>query len=477
MLGRFFVSRWFVHFYTEFKATFEAFEREIGAQPLRADTTSSFSSTETSNSYTVIYLGRGKGIVYVLLIAFNAGVVAGANFIFVFMLNRNPTSLSLAQFTLSVFKIFWAWVCSKVTQLLAKELDKHDTSLKRGMTTTLCVITLFNNIVVPYVVAMVITSSCFYNVFHSGDRITSKFTFRECGVYEDNECLGATTIAYSELAPPFVYSSQCAGTILTYYAPSFVYMCIIQGLLLPFIRWIVQRYLPYVEEHMPRKEYPLVYKMFYWSIPLILKPVPATLEAPLPHRGPYFDARGFIATLLNYLAVLLTFGVVFPPLAVSLTMTIISTVFFTRLEIKRYFKDAARKGSALYIDRIDKECVGIGSFVLLKRAITLLATLSYWFYALFLFDIVGTGGQFKDSFWVFIVMIFLPAVLMGGYEVYCFGCWLRDVFVPKTTQNDNILHVDENETVSPMGRQRPVSGIEMSVLPTLKHQLSASPTV
>lgn len=477
MMGRVFVSRWFVHFYTEFKATFEAFEREIGVQPTRADTTSSFSSTEASDSSIVIYLGRGKGVIYMLLIAFNAGVVVSANGIFIDMLNRNPTSLSLAQFTLSVFKIFWAWVCSKVTQLVAKQFDKHDASLKRGLTTTLCVITLFNNIVVPYLVVMFITTSCFRNAYKPGHEITSKFTYEDCAVYEDHECQSATTTAFSELSPPFVYSSQCSGTILAYYAPSFVYMCIIQGMLQPFVRWIVQRYLPYVEEYVPRKKYPLPYTMFYWCIPLILKPVPAVLEAPPAQKGPYFDARGFIATLLNYLAVLLTFGVVFPPLAVSLTMTIISTVFFARLEIKRFFKDAARKGSALYIDRIDKECVGIGSFVLLKRAITLLATLSYWFYALFLFDIVGTGGEFRNSFWVFVVMIFLPAVLMGCYEVYCFGFWLRREFFPKTTQKDNILHMDEAETVSPLGRQRPVSGIEMSVLPTLKDQLSTSPTV
>eukprot|EP01032_Pedospumella_encystans_P019747 gene19747-22451_t len=66
MLALVFLSYRFVYYYKEFKSTFEAFEREIGVQPVQRDTT--VNATEKSDSSTVVYLGRGKGLIYVLLI-------------------------------------------------------------------------------------------------------------------------------------------------------------------------------------------------------------------------------------------------------------------------------------------------------------------------------------------------------------------------------------------------------------------------
>ena len=228
---------------------------------------------------------------------------------------------------------------------------KHHEDLKKGLFSTLCVITLFNNIVVPCLVVMAISTPCFLHVFTQSEKVDVCYSYVECEEYVQivqGQCLNREQTVDNSYRPPFVYSYQCAGTILSYYAPSFMYTSIIQGIWFPLVRWTVARSLKIFSPHT------LLHKLLLKFAPLILKPVPVTSEPPPADVGPFFDSRSFVAMLLNYLAVIMTFGVVFPPVAFAMTVTIISTVFFTRHEIKRFLKDAANKGSFKYIDRIDR---------------------------------------------------------------------------------------------------------------------------
>jgi hypothetical protein len=46
---------------------------------------------------------------------------------------------------------------------------------------------------------------------------------------------------------------------------------------------------------------------------------------------PIFDANNFITALITYLGILLTFGVVFPPLAVVMCAAMLSVAWQTKL--------------------------------------------------------------------------------------------------------------------------------------------------
>jgi len=282
------------------------------------------------------------------------------------------------------------------------------------------VITMFNSIVVPCLVVLVVSSTCFYNAFVPNNLVESSYSYNECDDFDQTGCAShIVTVTYSSFHPPFVYSYQCAGTILTYYAPSFVYMCILQGLLIPLARYCVLPVLSWIPESTR------LHRLIRWCVPLILKPVPIEPDACPSNAGPYFNARSFLVLIVNYLAVIMTFGVVFPPVAVSMAVTIISCVFFTRLEVKKFMKDAARKGAVKFIEHVDKECMCIGTSSMLIHMIMLLVTLSCWFYSLFLFDIHGDQVQFKGAYWVLLVMFFQPIFLYCIYESYIGKSFVR----------------------------------------------------
>lgn len=307
-----------------------------------------------------------------------------------------------------------------------------------------------------------VSSSCFFNAFVPNNLVESSYAYRECEDFDEVGCANdALIVTNSSLSPPFVYSYQCAGTILTYYAPSFVYMCILQGLMIPFARWTVPILLNYFSEHN------ILHKFIRWIAPPILRPVSAERGAKPSEKSPYFDARSFLVLIVNYLAVIMTFGVVFPPVAVSMAVTIVSSVFFTRLEMKKFMKDAASKGAIKFIKHVDKECMCIGTSAMLMHTIMLLVTLSCWFYSLFLFDILGDQVQLKGAYWVLLVMFFQPIFLYCVYELYIGNRFVRArlnlmaMLSGKPNAANNDVRVFQN-TSSPMVEDQ--LEVEMSTL-------------
>lgn len=451
----------FVFFFREHDAACNIFDREIdfdkqGEERIRINSTSSVDS-----SRTVVYIRQSKSLVFATLICTNAVVVIGANVGFVVMVQYlNQTAASMAQVALSIFKVGWGWICCNTTYHIDQELGQHQTNLKNGLFSALCVITVFNSIVVPCLVVMAISSTCFYNAFVPSESVESSYTYDECVYYEQTGCASyVTREAQTSIQPPFVYSYQCAGTILTYYAPSFVYVCFIQGLLIPFVRWTIPSLLILFPELTK------FHWLMRWFVPKILNPVRGALPSTI---SPYFDARSFLVQMVNYLAVIMTFGVVFPPVAVCTVLTIISSGFFTYLEVKKFIKDAASKGAVKFIERIDRECMCMGTSAMLMHTIMMLVTISCVFYSIFLFDILGDQLHFKRSYWVVLVLIFEPLFLFCVYEMYIGSSfvrarlWVLAVLSGRSTKADHVVKVF-HETPSPLVENVPCE-VEMPTL-------------
>ena len=161
-----------------------------------------------------------------------------------------------------------------------------------------------------------------------------------------------------------------------------------------------------------------------WAFPYVLQPI--VEGEPLPKkRGPVFDARQLLVTVLTSLGTLLTFGAVFPPLAVPIAVTIMSSVFFARLELKRLVQEATWLQRYDYIEAIDQDCLRVGSDSMLLRAVRMLIYLSFCFYTLFIFDTLGDAVGFDASFWVLIVVPALPLTLDWVFYAYSGTTFVR----------------------------------------------------
>jgi hypothetical protein len=133
-----------------------------------------------------------------------------------------------------------------------------------------------------------------------------------------------------------------------------------------------------------------------------------------------FNELNFHSTLLVYLALILTFGVTFPPLAVTLGFATVSIVYFTRYRLGRLVDCAIDVGQLQYIDLIEKGCTGIGA-TSLTSIMWALVTISSLFYTLFLFDTLGDSVGFSGAYWVLIIVPLTPLWMYSiawGYDKY-----------------------------------------------------------
>ena len=132
---------------------------------------------------------------------------------------------------------------------------------------------------------------------------------------------------------------------------------------------------------------------------------------------PIFDAPQYVIAQLTYLCLLMTFGAVFPPLAVALAVTMIGTATFTRLKVGRLLTHAQSQKFAGYEAIVEAECANVASSSMLLRSMWFIVHLSAAFYALFLFDTLGDVEGFGGAYWVLIVIPMLPAVVYCAYYV------------------------------------------------------------
>jgi hypothetical protein len=116
---------------------------------------------------------------------------------------------------------------------------------------------------------------------------------------------------------------------------------------------------------------------------------------------------------------ILTFGAVFPPLAVSLAVTIMSLTYFTKLNWGRFIYNALEAKQQHYVDAVEVECSKVNTVSLLQSAKWMLITLSCWFYTLFLFDTLGDAVGFAGAYWVLIVVPLMPLCIYALLNFYC----------------------------------------------------------
>jgi Leucine-rich repeat (LRR) protein len=358
-------------------------------------------------------------VTYTPMLLMNVTVVLSANVVFVYIvLYRSAQFLTFAQIVLSLFKLFWNKVGSRlISRWTAHIISKKNVRFARSEFFVLqLLIAVINNIGIPCLVIVFTSPVCLYHIFIAADPVQSYFTTAECVETEGEICVEFSTILHSgDYDPPFTYSYQCSSSFITYYAAAFVNVCLFSTFGTPVVQFLCKPLYPLTKSG--------TYLRFALKrlVPKLLRPAKPNLLPEDQQRDffrPYFDANQLLLTLLTNLAIMLTFGVVFPPLAAAMAMTILSIFYFARLKVGIFIDSALAANSPCLIDVVDKECQGVGFMPVLHRSIWLLTVCSFVFYTWFLFDVLGNTEGFMNSFWVFFVYPALACGILVVHVIY-----------------------------------------------------------
>jgi hypothetical protein len=140
----------------------------------------------------------------------------------------------------------------------------------------------------------------------------------------------------------------------------------------------------------------------------------------MPSRGAneVFVARRFSTLLVGDLAILLTFGTIFPPLAVVIFISVMLHTVLTQVVVGRFITLAIPHKStfAPFVTVLKRETATVGSLIALSIApISVLATI---FWSFFLFDIIGDDAGTTHSYWILLVMPILLILTRTAWLIH-----------------------------------------------------------
>jgi Leucine-rich repeat (LRR) protein len=345
--------------------------------------------------------------VYIIYVVLNIIMVISVNILYLYILIYQGSELQIfAQIILSFFKVFWGKVCTPaLLKFIAIKIKPNQSFSEIDYSSLQIFISLFNNIVIPCFVVLIINPSCFYNVFVNSPEIISNYEYQICIINISTGNCDSYIQSYNTttFTSPFTYDYQCSSSIITHYIPPFLIMCIINTFAIPITNIILQKV--YLRSNSNSI-------LFYFSnmiIPKIMKNVVSDDNL--------IECDQVIIMIITYLGLILTFGTVFPLLAISLFINILSIIYFTKYNIENFINSIEENNREKIRDKILKECTIVGNLPIIISSMWMIIAFSLCFYSLFLFDTLGSVVGFEMSYWVIIVvpLIYLPLYLSKSF--------------------------------------------------------------
>lgn len=353
------------------------------------------------------YTSYQENKVFAMYTTVNVVVVLSANVLYVYVtIYESSSVLFLVRILMSIFKLFWNNICAPRLLFYICEWILPDSGSQADKLVTLqLTIALVNTIVIPCLVVAGISSDCFYNLFVAAPAVASNYASQVCQVGNvEDQCLeylqypGTTTFD-----PPFTYKYQCSWSLVIYYAPPFVYMCIVSIFVVPAALLVAVRLRAYATKGT------YLYSVIDSCIPTIMQSFSGDdASQHVTKRTSFCRGPRAVMMLLTLTGLVLTFGVVFPPLAAAFMATMIAATLFDKYKVGKFRAAALELGLTQLLQVLDQDCLDLDIVPVHESAIWMLVTLSCWFYSLFLFDILGSVVGFQRAFWVLIVFPLLP---------------------------------------------------------------------
>ena len=173
----------------------------------------------------------------------NVLVVGGVNILYVYLyLHQSSSVIIVLQILLAMFKSFWNGLGYQyLNRLVNHHLEVDNLSMNHSSLQLF--IRLLNNIVIPCLVVAAINPECFYNLFVAAPAVVTDYQFQNCNRIDTsrtNSCLQYDEVVQvTSFDPPYNYSYQCSSRFITYYAPAFVFLCVVDGMVVPVAQLLI----------------------------------------------------------------------------------------------------------------------------------------------------------------------------------------------------------------------------------------------
>jgi hypothetical protein len=295
---------------------------------------------------------------------------------------------------------------------------------------------LYNNIIAPCLAISIVSPACFYNAFYAAGSITATYIY--CLTYVGGVEVDSTNFRCTEAAhgtttfsPPFTYSYTCSSKLPLNYVVVYVYMVLMSGFVIPTFKIVVK----YLYDHYIEKDSPW-HERFASQLPLSLAELyvsPETLPARyvqsiaanhrVSRRGkkreaklldriePLFDKHRFIVRCIGFLALLVSFGIVFPPLAAIVAGAICYYSLCEQFNIGRILHEADELGYTWYLQKLGNDLEGMVDFFI--PALFPMVMIGSLLFAAILFDTFGDQGGAKYAMGATIFTFILPMMIWG----------------------------------------------------------------
>jgi Leucine-rich repeat (LRR) protein len=355
---------------------------------------------------------------YAVILILSTAIVAGVNVGYLLAVeSASPAGQALLQLALAVFMLLWCnFGLSYPLRWAQQRLSGTTTATINGLFGLQLFMQLCDLILVPCVVVVLLSPDCLRSALVPTGAVTISFTYQSCDVFDattgcQSYAMQTATTSYD---PPFSYSYQCSSSLLVYYAPAFVYL----SLIVTFVQPLFSLAHCALYKHFGQSTQGRT--IVSYCVPRILRTNDDAFavqgEAPHDPTRPLWDANQFLLVISSYVGVLLTFGVVFPPLALSMGVAVFCAVYLARIEVGRYLSAALAANALTYVDAVNTACAGVGSVAQLRQAAGVILCVMGVFYAFFLFDTLGDAQGAQAACWVMIVVPLVPILLWGTWE-------------------------------------------------------------
>jgi len=365
---------------------------------------------------------------YLLFLFASIIFMIGVNVSYVFaILYGNTAIILLAQIVVSGLKSCWTHVIfpmmSRRMIYFSSALNIPTKDSSRSLFLLQYCVIIFVNIIIPCAVLAVESPKCFYYLFIKESAVKSSFVYKFCILFsypDAKECI--TYEPRTEITsyyPPFFYSYECSIDLIRTYSTVYIFICIISTFINPIAQIILSNNISTIfpQTHHISEERNIKY--------------------------PIIDVNQKVLIDLSFVALLLTFGVVFPPLAVVTMVCIVVRNLIIRIYVGKVIIDSIDNDDDIKLDIIEEECGDLPPLRDICSYGWIIIFIASGFFSFILFDVLGDVEGLGSSYWVLIVMPLLPFFLYG-----CFRLKDRYVASQKTTPPplvfDDSMEIDMN---------------------------------
>ena len=363
------------------------------------------------------YKSDRRYLVLVALATLNSVVVIASNVFFIYAtLNFTYYGTIACQFFLAIFKIIWmntfllrvsSWLEKRyVYNNSAKDLrtpSNHHIRFYMG-------IVIFNSLILPCLVAAVVSSNCLFNAFKSSGTVSTSYSYLYCVVFDidSGECeTYITSTSDVSYVPPFYYTYECSFKTLTMYGSVYIYSLFLPSLI-PMIHALTLHLYKKLRQKYPQytSQAAAAIKSSGLCSPIMMICSGDETLRGLALENKLFKQKLFLLTLMSKVCVLFTFGFVCPLIGHSLThsltrslthslthsgifaaLSICVQLYYTQYQLSIITKYYLANKDLSSIETLGIQLEGLESAII--KCMWQLIPFAIIFYSVFLFDMSG----------------------------------------------------------------------------------------